>query len=203
MQVLKDCDQGRELAPQSYLQTPTDEDEPTLKMFKHLSNIVLEKQKAQATAYISQLTHPCSPQVQQLRTYLEDKFCKWDESLDTLDFWVQNEEKYPDLAPVILFSFQLPVCYHLAVLAESSSSEEASHSDQDTPTIDITTPTITVSYGSRFFANQRYCAICNLKTTRRCSDCPRSHHCAKHLTETAIQDGMVNGTEILEKVVYS
>ena len=63
--------------------------------------------------------------------------------------------------------------HHLSALTESSSSEEASHSDQDTPTMDITAPTITVSHGSRFFANQRRCAICNLKTTRRCPDCPK------------------------------
>ena len=108
VQILKDCDHGTEVAPPSYLQTPTEDDEPSLKRFKHLSNIVLEKQKAQATALISQSTHPCSPQIKQLKTYLEDKFCKWDESLDALDFWVQNEEKYPDLAPVAFDLLTIP-----------------------------------------------------------------------------------------------
>ena len=55
----------------------------------------------------------------------------------------------------------------------STCSEEVSHSNQNTPTMDITAPSITVSHGSHFFANWRHCAICNLKTTRRCPDCPR------------------------------
>ena len=83
----------------------------------------------------------------------------------------------PDFNPLTENSFTdnlgNQLSHHLSVLMEPSSSEEASHSDQDTPTMDITAPTISVSHGGRFFANQRCSAICNLKTIRRCPDCPR------------------------------
>jgi hypothetical protein len=32
--------------------------------------------------------------------YLNDQSIHWDDGLDAVDFWVQNHEKYPTLAPI-------------------------------------------------------------------------------------------------------
>lgn len=53
--------------------------------------------------------------------------------------------------------------------ADSTSSEDSKRTDATS--MDITTPVISISHGSRFFTRQKRCAVCSLKTTRRCPDC--------------------------------
>ena len=72
--------------------------EPCFKKFKYLSSVVSEKLKAQATSRASTPNH--TPQQERLETYLSDQSSVLDEKIDTIHFWVQNQEKYPDLAPV-------------------------------------------------------------------------------------------------------
>ena len=60
--------------------------------------MVSEKLKQQAT---SRASTPHSLRQEQLEAYLADHRL-YDEKLDTLDFWVQNQEKYPDLSPIAL-----------------------------------------------------------------------------------------------------
>ena len=61
--------------------------------------------KQQATSRAS--TPHYSVQQEQLETYIADNRV-FDEKLDAIDFWVQNQEKYPDLSPIALDLLVIP-----------------------------------------------------------------------------------------------
>lgn len=81
------------------------EAEPRFKKFKYLSSVVSDKLKQQATSRASTPRH--SIQEEQLDAYIGDHMV-FDEKLDAIDFWIQNQDKYPDLAPIALDLLVIP-----------------------------------------------------------------------------------------------
>ena len=81
------------------------EAEPRFKKFKYLSSVVSDKLKQQATSRAS--TPRCSIQEEQLDAYIGDHMV-FGEKLDAIDFWIQNQDKYPDLAPIALDLLVIP-----------------------------------------------------------------------------------------------
>ena len=67
--------------------------------------MVSEKLNQQATSRESTPHH--SLQQEQPEAYLADHRV-YDVKLDALDFWVQNQEKYPDLSPIALDLLLIP-----------------------------------------------------------------------------------------------
>jgi len=98
------------------------EDEPCFKRFKHLSSVVSEKLKDRVT---SRGTTPNdSLQKQQLEKYLSE-VTSLKEDADILDFWVQQEQIYPDIANI---AFDV-----LTILASSAVVERACISREEKP----------------------------------------------------------------------
>ena len=81
------------------------EAEPRLKRFKYLSSVISEKRRERASSRAS--TPNRSPQLEQLETYLDDQSV-YDENMDALDFWIENQQKYPDLALVAFDLLVIP-----------------------------------------------------------------------------------------------
>lgn len=67
--------------------------------------MVSDKLKQQATSRAS--TPHYSIQEEQLDAYIGDHMVS-DEKLDAIDFWIQNQDKYPDLAPIALDLHVIP-----------------------------------------------------------------------------------------------
>ena len=67
--------------------------------------MVSDKLKQQATSRAS--TPGRSIQEEQLDAYIGDQMV-FDEKLDAIDFWIKNQDKYPDLAPIALDLLVIP-----------------------------------------------------------------------------------------------
>jgi len=81
------------------------EDQPCFKRFKHLSSVVSEKIKERVTSRGT--TTDDSLQKKQLEKYLSEVTpLKGD--ADILDFWVQHEQIYPDIANIAFDVLTIP-----------------------------------------------------------------------------------------------
>ena len=82
------------------------EAELRFKHFKYLSSVVSEKQKEPASSHTH--TPNRSPQLEQLEAYNDQSM--YDEDVDALNLWVQNQQKYSILYPdLALVAFDLLV----------------------------------------------------------------------------------------------
>ncbi len=93
-----------ELGSSSHGSDRPPEAEPCFKRFKYLSSMVSDKLKEQGA---SRASPHYSPQEEQLESYLRDN-TMIDEKVDAIDYWLQNNEKYPDIAPIALDILVIP-----------------------------------------------------------------------------------------------
>ena len=57
---------------------------------------------------------------------------------------------------------------------EDSDDSHSDDEDGDTSNLcDITSTSVAIAHGSRFFSGRKRCALCSAKTKRKCPDCPR------------------------------
>lgn len=85
--------------------TSGNEDEPCFKRFKHLSYVVSEKLKEHVLARGP--SPYSSPQKVQIENYLSETV-SLKEDTDVLDFWIQHEPIYPDIAEVAYYVLTIP-----------------------------------------------------------------------------------------------
>ena len=81
------------------------EDEPCFKRFKHLSSIISEKLRDRTASRGT--TPDSSPFQRELEGYIGETF-NLNEEADALDFWVEHEQTYPDLADMAFDILTIP-----------------------------------------------------------------------------------------------
>ena len=80
-------------------------EEPCFKHFKHLSSVISMKLKEHAASRGT--TPDNSSQQQQIEQYLRESI-SLPEDADVLDFWIQHEQTYPDVADVVFDILDYP-----------------------------------------------------------------------------------------------